>query len=163
MKCPMETGQNEILLAYSSGDANAGDVLFLDGHVPGCAACRAFVEAQRTVWDALDVWEAAPVASDFNRQVFQRIDGQVSWWQRMLRSFEPLGLRPGITLAASAGVILMAGLLIQRAPAPLPVPQRDTAQMETVQPEQLVLALDEMEALSQLSRPVHAEKANSEM
>ena len=163
MKCPMETGRREVLLAYSSGKADAGDVTFLDGHLEGCAACRAFVQAQRAVWDALDMWEAAPVASDFNRRVFSRIDQHVSWWDRIMRPFEPLALRRGVTIAASAGVILMAGLLVQRTPTPLPVPHSDTAQMETVQPEQLVLALDEMEALSQLSRPVRADSADSKM
>jgi hypothetical protein len=57
----------------------------------------------------------------------------------------------------------MAGLLIHRTPSPLPAPQRDTAQMETLQPEQVELALDEMEALSQLSSPVRADKADSKM
>jgi hypothetical protein len=35
--------------------------------------------------------------------------------------------------------------------------------MEALQPEQVVLALDEMEALSQLSRPVRADSADSKM
>jgi len=163
MKCPMESGRSEALLAYSSGRLDAGEVPSLDGHLENCPACREFVREQRALWDALDDWEAAPVAAGFNRQVFQRIDRHLSWWDRIVRPFGPFGLRRTVTLAASAGVILMAGLLIERTPSPLPAPQRDTAQVEAVQPDQLVLALDEMEALSQLSRPVHTDKADSQM
>jgi anti-sigma factor RsiW len=163
MKCPLEAKRNEVLLDYGSGKLDAGDVSLLEGHLESCHACRDFVQAQRAVWDALDVWEPAPVSADFNRRLYQRIDRQVSWFDRMMRPFQLFGLRRVVPIAASAAVILMAGLLIQRTPTPPPQPQHDTAQMEALQPEQVVLALDEMEALSQLSRPVRADSADSKM
>jgi anti-sigma factor RsiW len=159
----METRGNEVLVEYISRKLDAADVPVLEGHLESCPSCRDFVQAQRAVWDALDVWEPAPVPADFNRRVYQRIDRQVSWLYRCTRSFQSLGLRRIVPIAASAGVILMAGLLIQRTPAPPAAPQHDTAQMEALQPEQVERALDEMEALSQLSRPVHADNADSEM
>jgi anti-sigma factor RsiW len=163
MKCPLEAKRNEVLLAYGSRKLDAGDSQLLEGHLESCPACRDFVQAQRAVWDALDVWQPAPVSADFDRRLYQRIDGQESWFDRVMRPFQQFGLRHAVPIAASAAVVLVAGLLIQRTPAPLPTPQHDTAQMETLQPEQVVRALDEMEALSQLSRPVRADKADSKM
>jgi hypothetical protein len=163
MKCPLEARRNEVLLAYGSRKLDAADVPLLESHLEVCPACRDFVRAQRAVWDALDVWEPAPVPADFDRRVYQRIGRQVSWFDRMLRPFQPFGLGRAVPIAASAVVVLMAGLLIQRTPAARPEPQHDTAQMESLQPEQVVRALDEMEALSQLSRPVRADSADSKM
>jgi hypothetical protein len=159
----METRRKEVLLAYSSGKLDAVDVPPLEGHLESCPGCREFVQAQRAVWDALDVWEPAPVSPDFNRRLYQRLEPQASWRDRVARLFQPFGLGRMIPIAASAAVVLMAALLIQRAPAPLDTAQHETAQVETVQPEQLVMALDEMEALSQLSRPVHADNTDSKM
>jgi hypothetical protein len=54
-------------------------------------------------------------------------------------------------------------LLVERTSVTPQTSQSDTAQMESLQPEQLEHALDEMEALSQLSRPVHADSTDSKM
>jgi anti-sigma factor RsiW len=153
MKCPMETRESEILLAYSSGRLDAGTTSRLDGHLESCPACRDFVAAQRTVWDALSAWQAAPVSADFDRRLYQRVDRQVAWLDRLLLPWQGLGLRRVAPIAVSAGVVLMAGLLLVQ-PSATPPPKAGTVQMEAFQPEQLVRALDEMEALSQLSRPV---------
>jgi len=164
MICPLEAKRNEVLLEYSSRKLDAGELRLLEDHLETCPACRDFVQAQRAVWDALDVWEPAPVSADFDSRLYRRIERQpVSWFDRMMRPFQPFGLRHAIPIAVSAAVILTAGLLVQRAPAPRPQPQHDTAQMEVLQPEQVVLALDEMEALSQLSSPVRPNKADSKM
>jgi len=163
MKCPMETREYEVLLAYSSHKLDAAEQSLLDGHVESCPACREFVLAQRAVCDALDAWEAGPVTADFDRRLFRRIDERVSWFDRVVRPFQWFGFRHVVPIAASAGVVLMAGLLLQRTAVMPPGPERDTAQMEALQPEQLERALDEMDALSQLSRPVHADGADSAM
>jgi hypothetical protein len=157
MKCPLEAKRDEVLLAYSSRKLDAADVPTLEGHLENCPACRDFVQAQRAVWDLLEVWEPAPVSADFDRRLYQRVDRHVPWIERLLAPLQGLGLGRAVPIAASAGLVLMAGLMIQRTPAPKPQPQHDTAQMEALQPEQVVLALDEMEALSQLSRPVRAD------
>jgi anti-sigma factor RsiW len=164
MKCPLETRETEVLLAYSSCKLDAAAGSLVASHVESCPACREFVQAQQVVWDALDAWEAAPVSADFDRRLFERIDRQVSWFDRLVRPFQSFGLRRVIPIAASAGLVLMAGLLVQQTSVAPQAPRTDnTAQMEAPPPEQLVLALDEMDALSQLSRPLHADKADSEM
>lgn len=152
MKCPLEAKRNEVLLAYGSRKLDAAEVPLLEVHLESCPACRDFVQAQRTVWDALDVWEPAPVPADFNRRVYQRIDAQASWLERAMRQFRTLGLARAVPIAASAAVVLMAGLLLQRTP-----------QIDVPQPEQVVAALDEMDALSQLSLPVRADSTESKM
>jgi len=163
MKCPLETRDREILLAYSSHKLDAGEILSLDSHLENCAGCRDFVRAQRAICDALEAWEAPPVSADFDRRLSRRMDHQVSWLDRMMQPFQAFGFRQLVPIAASAGVVLMAGLLLERTAVTPQAPQHDTAQMETLQPEQLELALDEMEALSQLSRPVHTDNADSKM
>ena len=35
---------------------------------------RLFRSEQAAVWEALDVWEPAPVSVDFNRKLWRRID-----------------------------------------------------------------------------------------
>jgi hypothetical protein len=158
----MESRDQQVLLAFSSRKLDAASMSALDSHLEDCLACRQFVQAQGAVWDALDVWEAAPVSADFNRRLYQRLDRPVSWFDRVSGPLQWFGLRRLVPLAASAGVVFMAGLLFQHTAA-VPAAPHDTAQMEALQPEQLESALDEMEALSQLSRPVHAETIDSKM
>jgi anti-sigma factor RsiW len=155
MKCPIESREIEVLMDYSSGKLGAGEGPLLASHVESCPACHELVQAQGAVWDALDDWQAVPVSADFDRRLYQRIEQHVTWFDRMLRPFQFAGLRQAFPIAASAGVVLMAGLLLQHSNVPPVAPQQNTAQMEALQPEQLEQALDEMEALSQLSRPVH--------
>lgn len=163
MMCPIESRETEVLMAYSSGKLHAGLTPALAGHLENCPACREFVHAQRAVWDALDVWQAAPVSADFDRRLYQSIDQHVSWFDRVLRPFHWGGFRQAFPIAASAGLVLMAGLLLQHSSVTPAVQQQNTAQMDALQPEQLELALDEMEALSQLSRPVHTDSSDSKM
>jgi anti-sigma factor RsiW len=162
MKCPIDSRETEILVAYSSGLLESERTPALSAHLETCAACREFVHAQKAVWDVLDVWQAPPVSADFNRRLYQQIEQPSSWFDRVLRSLQWSGFRQAIPIAASAGLVLMAGLLLQHN-FTTPAEQRHEATMEAIQPEELENALSEMEALSQLSRPVHAESPDSKM
>src|SRR5579872_2636794 len=147
MKCPIDSRETEVLLAYSSGKLESEQTPILAAHVETCQACRDFVKAQEAVWDVLDVWQAAPVSADFNRRLYQRIDQPSSWFDKVMRSLQWHGLRPVVPIAASAGVVLMAGLLLQHNYTTPATQTRDTATMESIQPEELENALSEMEAL----------------
>lgn len=162
MKCPIDSRETEILVAYSSGELEPGRTLDLAAHVKTCGACRDFVQAQKAVWDVLDVWQAAPVSADFNRRLYQRIDEPATWFDKLVRAFQWHGFRQAVPIAASAGVVLMAGLLLQHN-FNAPQQSRDTATIEAMQPEEVENALSEMEALSQLSRPVHSDSTDSKM
>jgi len=152
MKCPLETREDaEILVAYSSRVLNGGDTELLEAHLQCCSACREFVSGQRAVWEALDGWEAPPVTADFDRRLFGRIEGEVSWWQRTLgRMGFPLVYRALLPVTAVA-CLVMVGVLLERPAPPRVPPQPVTAQVDGLQPDQVVHALDEMEVLDQFN------------
>jgi len=167
MNCPLGTrDQAELLVAYSSHKLDRGQAAVLEEHIAGCAPCREFVRAQQAVWDALDVWEAEPVSADFDRRLYRRIDAQVTWWDRLMRPLQPLMFHKNVSLAAAAGLVLALGLVLNQTAAP---PQRPAAKsgqvadMEGLQPDQVVKALDEMEALSRFNRLMKPETPESKM
>ena len=167
MNCPLGTRDHaELLVAYSSHKLDRAQAAVLEEHIAGCAACRELVRGQQAVWEALDVWEPEPVSADFNRRLYQRIDEQVAWWHRLMRPLRPLMFHKHVSLAAAAGLVLAIGLVLNQTAAP---PQRPAvksghvAEMEGLQPDQVVKALDEMEALSRFNRLMKPETPESKM
>jgi anti-sigma factor RsiW len=156
MNCPLESRENAgQLLDYCARKLDPDVAAVLERHIAICPACRQFADNQRAVWQALDAWEAEPVSADFNRRLYQRIDQQVSWWDRFVQPLRPLTVRWNVA-ASMAGVfvVLAAGLLLNRPPAPVMTPFTDTAQVESVQPEQVERALDAMDTLTEFSHHV---------
>ncbi|HEY1219325.1 MAG: hypothetical protein ABSE42_18870 [Bryobacteraceae bacterium] len=162
MRCPLETREDrEILVAYSSRALHAPDTELLEAHLQSCAACREFVRGQQVVWEALDGWQAPAVPADFDRSVYARIGEQVSWWQRMRGRMLVYRALPVTAVAA----LLLVGVLLER-PAPprvAPQPATTTAQVEGLQPDQVVRALDEMEVLDQFNRLIKPDSSESKM
>jgi hypothetical protein len=161
MNCPIENRESaEILLAYCARKLDAGSMAILEEHIRICPACREFAEGQQLVWHALDTWEAAPPSPDFDRRLYARIEKQVSWWDVILRPFRPLLVRQGLPIAAAAGVVIMAGVLLDRpaglSPGSLP---QTSANVEAVAPDQAEPTLQEMEMMRELNRLVHPENA----
>jgi anti-sigma factor RsiW len=154
MKCPRETGQGpEMLLAYSSGELDTETVAAFEEHIRTCAACSEDTAAQQAVWYALDAWEAPAVTADFDRRLYARIEGKVSWWDRFLR---PLLVRRGLPVAAALLVIVAAVLVEHPALRPAP-PVPESAAVETVAPDQAEHTLQDMETMRELSRLMHTE------
>ncbi|MGA2040713.1 MAG: zf-HC2 domain-containing protein [Bryobacteraceae bacterium] len=153
MKCPLEAREDrEILVAYGSRALGGSDAELLEAHVESCAACREFVREQRAVWEALDGWEAPAVTADFDRRLFARIEGEISWWQRL---WGRMGLRlvyGALPVTAVACLVLAGVLLDWPSPRRAPAPPVTTAHVESLQPDQVVHALDEMEVLDQFNR-----------
>jgi len=164
MKCPIGSQEHkELLLAYGSRSLDAGQTAKLEAHLRECPACRELAGAQKTVWEALDTWEAAPVSVDFDRRLYQRIEKEVSWWDLLMRPFRPLLIRQGLPIAAMACLVLVAGLLIQR---PSGSPQDvapESAKVEAMPPEQVQHALDEMETIREFNRLLRPEAADPKM
>jgi len=154
MKCPMEAQENAgLLLDYAAGKLKADVRTQMEQHVAVCTACREFAGGQQTVWQALEEWEPADVSMDFDRRLYGRIEQNVPWWTRLLQPLNPL-FRHSVPIAAAAGLVIMAGLLMNR-PAGLPVaPASQSAQVEALQPEQLQNALDDMEMLREFNHLV---------
>lgn len=164
MNCPIETQESaELLLAYCSRKLDPATAAILEDHIEICPACSEFAANQRAVWQALDAWEAAPVSADFDRRLYQRIEKEVSWWDMLIRPFRPVLLRQGLPITALAGVVLVAGVLLER-PAVMPAPPRpESAQVETVAPEQAETALQEMELMREFNTLVHADSSSPKL
>lgn len=164
MRCPIETQDNaELLLAYCSRSLDAERMARLEEHIRDCPSCREFAFGQRAVWEALDTWEAAPVSRDFDRRLYQRIQQEVSWWDLLVRPFRPLLVRQGLPIAATAGLVLMAGLLFQHPSNVPPSTAPESAQVEAMPPEQVEHALDEMETMREFNRLVRPDTAEPKM
>ena len=156
MKCPIETRESaELLLEYCARKLDPESTAILQRHIEICPACREFADGQRALWDALDAWESTPVSADFDRRMYSRIEKEVSWWDLLVRPFSPLLVRRGLPVAAAC-LVVMAGVLLER-PSAVPRQDAESAQVETVQPEQVEHALDAMEMLSEFSQHVRTD------
>ena len=153
MICPLEAGNEGLLLDYAAGKLKADVRAQVERHVETCAACNRYAGAQQTVWQAFDNWEPAEVSLDFDRRLYARIEQDGSWWARLMRPLSPL-LRHSVPIAATAGLIVVAGLLMNRPAGMPPAPAPQSAQVENLQPEQLQSALDDMEMLRQFNQLV---------
>ena len=161
MNCPMEARQgSELLLEYTGGRLEARAATALEAHLESCARCREFAQSQEKVWQALEAWEAPPVSTDFNRRLFARIEqAPASWWTRLTGQM----VHHAVPVAAAAGVMILAGLMLER-PAVTPVePPQESAQVETLGPEQVQSALDDMEMLRDFNHLVRADSAEPRM
>ena len=164
MKCPIETRENaEVLLAYCTRKLDARSTAILEQHMEICPACREFASGQRAVWEALDAWEAAPVTLDFDQRLYRRIDREVSWWQLLARPLRPALVRQGLPIAAAASLLVMAGVLLERPAATPPTAQPQSAQVETLQPDQVDHALDALHMLGEFTNRVPGDAADSKM
>jgi hypothetical protein len=168
MNCPMESREHaQWLLDYRTGKLEPELAARLKEHIASCGACEEFARGQRAVWEALDSWEAAPVSTDFDRRLYQRIEAQVSWWDLLIRPFRSpfRAVTPRRILAATAAacLLLAAGVLLEQpAVSPAPAPS-DMAQMDTVQPEQVERTLDAMEMLNEFSQHVSTLRPGSKL
>ena len=153
MMCPLESGESGgILLDYAAGKLNAGARAAIELHMETCPACREFAGGQAAVWQALEDWDPAEVSLDFDRRLYARIEQDVPWWKRWVSPLHPL-FRHAVPVAAAAGVIVMAGLMMIRPVGVAPQPAQKTAQVD-LQPDQVENALAEMEMLHQFNQLV---------
>jgi hypothetical protein len=151
MRCPIETQDNaELLLSYSARRLNPESTRILEAHMEVCPACQEFRDGQRALWEALDQWEARPVSADFDRRLYRKIEEheQMSWWARIFGPMRPALLRPALPLAAMAGLVLVAGFLIE--PGKLFTPAAETQQVVR-EVEEVERTLDDLDMLRQFN------------
>jgi anti-sigma factor RsiW len=157
----MEARQgSDLLLEYTAGRLEAQEAAALEAHIETCARCREFAHSQEMVWQALEAWEAEPVSLDFDRRLFARIEQTpASWWARLTRPV----MHHAMPIAAAAGVMILAGLMLER-PAATPVaPPPESAQVEAFAPEQVQTALDDMEMLRDFNHLVRPDNTEPRM
>ena len=163
MRCPVEQGEQELLFEFCSGTLDTDRAASLRDHIAGCPACRELEARQRTLWQALDNWEAPPVSAGFDHALYGRIRNEVTWWDLALRPFRPLFARQGLAVAVAACLTIIVGVLIER-PAAVPagaVPE--SAQVEIASPDQVERALDDMEMLREFNHLVPADAGGPKM
>jgi len=154
MRCPTQDGSDAGLwVEYCAGTLRREEAQRFEDHLVGCEQCRRIVEAQKAVWASLDTWEEEPVPADFNRKVYQRIDAldRQPWWKRWLDGEGRVIWKPiaGVTAAAA---VLAVVLLLRPAPVPVaPAAETKSAAAESVDPDKLEQALQDMDMLQHLS------------
>jgi hypothetical protein len=154
----------ELLVNYVSGALDTQAAAAFDQHMLTCAACRQFAHGQKAVWKALDLFEPAAISADFDRRLYQRIE-KVSWWDRIgaaLRS--PMLTHWGLPITAAAAALLVAGVVWERpsvAPAKPKAPL--SAEVQTLQADQVQHALDDVEMLREFNHLMRSEPAESKM
>jgi anti-sigma factor RsiW len=161
MNCPMEARQgSELLLEYTGGRLEARAATALEAHLESCARCREFAQNQKAVWQALEAWEAEPVSMDFDRRLFARIEqAPASWWARLTGQM----MHHAVPVAAAAGVMILAGLMLERTAVTPVAPPQESAQVDVLGPEQVQSALDDMEMLRDFNHLVRADSAEPRM
>jgi anti-sigma factor RsiW len=154
----------ELLLNYVSGALNGQEAASFDRHMLTCAACREFADGQKAVWNALDLFEPASISADFDRRLYQRIE-KVSWWDRIVDAMRsPMLAHRGLPIAAAAAVLVVAGVIWER-PSATPAKSQSplSAEMQTLQPDQVQHALDDMEMLREFNHLMRTEPSESKM
>jgi hypothetical protein len=147
MNCPSETGKMAgILLEYPTGRLDPVVRAALDRHLTECQVCRDAIEAQTAIWNALDVWEPAPLSMDFNRRLWQKVDQVAAepWYSRLA------GWKPMLPAAITALVLVAATLVFER---PHEYSRQSVATEESVsvtEVDQAVNTLDDLQLLQQL-------------
>jgi anti-sigma factor RsiW len=113
MTCPLQTQETDLLLDYSAGRLDAARAAILAQHIETCPDCASFRKEQKTVWDALDAWEPAPVSVDFNRRLWQHIEAAASapWYRNLVDSLRFTNWKPVIPLTAAI-LVIAAGFLL---------------------------------------------------
>jgi anti-sigma factor RsiW len=165
MNCPLGTRDHtEVLVGYSSGRLDAAMTAAVEQHLETCRACRDFVRQQKAVWQSLDIWDPEPISPEFNRRLYRRIETHAAWRDRMLAPLRPLFSHRGVPLAAAAGLLLFVGVMFDRTPLPpRPSPRVASAEVDGLQPDQVVKAFDEMDELSGLNRLLKPDTSNPRM
>jgi anti-sigma factor RsiW len=167
MKCPMENVEGEeLLLNYVSGALDTQEAASFDAHMLSCAACREFAHGQKAVWRALDLFEPASISADFDRRLYERIE-KIScwnrWWDTAVANFSsPMLTHRGLPIAAAAAVLAIAGFIWEHPSATPAKPQSPlSAEVQTLQPDQVQHALDDMEMLREFNHLMRSEPSDS--
>jgi hypothetical protein len=151
MRCPIETGEGQLLLDSARSAA-------LADHIRDCPACGAFHAARQSVDFTLDLWDPPPVSADFDRRLYSRIGQEVPWWEFLVHPFRPVFAARVVPVAAAAALLFAAGLWIERPGALPPPPAPRTAGVEALPPEQAEHALQDMEMMQEFSRLVRTDR-----
>ena len=121
---------------------------------------------RKAVDSALDLWEVPAVSPAFNRQLYQRIQQETNWRDRLWEPFRWLADWRGIP-AAAAGCLIVAALIVTPRFMPDRPPsfpeQPSVVRVDPQQPEQVVRDLDDMEMLHNFDRAVQSGRGSAQL
>ena len=147
MTCPLQQmEETDLLLDYSAGRLDARRAAMLAQHMETCPECATFRQEQKAVWDALDLWEPAPVSMDFNRRLWQRIGAaaEAPWYTVLAESLRFANWKPAIPLTAAV-LLIAAGFLLDH-----PGTRNSAAGISVTEADQVEQTLDDIQLLHQL-------------
>lgn len=150
----------EILTDYCASKLDPVRASELETHFKQCAECRELVEAQKTVWEMLEVWKPVEVSPDFDAKLYARISQEHTepvWKRWFLRIFQPA--EPGVfwkpvAAVAAMGAVLSLALVVHApfAAQHLAGDRTPQAQIQShsdkIDVEQVEQALDDMDMLT---------------
>ncbi len=110
----------ELLLELSAGRLDPARAQSLTAHAKNCPDCSAFLSAQSEVWDALDIWEPAPVSVDFNRELWRKIEAadRAPWYRKLMENLRYGAWRPAVPVAAALAFFAVGFVLDHGTRAP---------------------------------------------
>ena len=150
MNCPLHSEETAgILLDYTAGRLDEVSTATLERHMASCVDCAAFRDDQAMVWNALDAWEPTSVSTDFNRNLWARIDAAEAapWYVRLGHALR-LGSWKPVAPVALAGMLIAAGFLMDH-PANRAAVPGVTAKVSVSEADQVEATLDDIELLYQ--------------
>jgi hypothetical protein len=154
MQCPLKSSQDgDVLLDYCAHKLSAGAAAAFQRHIAICEECGRAAADQRRVWSALEMWDAAPVSTDFDRVLHARIEQheERKWWQHARdRLANGFGWKPAVSVAAAC-VTVIAAIVISVPDRRAELPVQERSRIETVEPEQVERTFEDLEMLKQLS------------
>lgn len=171
MKCPIQTtkdGGAELILDYCSDRLHREQpelAVEFERHLSqdGCEDCARVVEAQRSVWTALDGFEAPAVSADFDARLWQRIEESEArpWWRRMFDGpaagwSAMVSWKPAFVTASACAAVFAVMLMVrpdamrQSGGEDQPVVTKASVSATAVDFDQVEKALDDIDMLNQM-------------
>ncbi len=152
----------DLFASYAAGTLSAAEMAELESHMERCEVCGARAAAQKDVWAALDLWEPAAIADDFDRRLYGRIaaEGGRKWWHFLLRPEVSFSFRTAGPVAVACLALVAAFFYRSSGPgADAPRPPAISAP-RNVNADEVERTLDDLEMLKQMSLPAAGESGS---
>jgi len=161
MTCPSRRTDTTLLLDYAMGRLTPAQSALVAHHASECDDCATALVEYSSVSDALDLWKAPPVSTQFNRRLWERIESaaRAPWYAQVADWFRSRSLKPGIPVAATALLIAAGFLLDHHSGAVIPA----TSRVSAAEADQAERTLDDLQLLRQFDAAVAAPRAARSM
>ena len=165
MNCPLQRNEGaELILDYCSQKLDPDSVIAFERHYANCADCARVVDAQKSLWDALDSYDSLPaISDDFDEKLWARIERAEArdWWRKLVDGpalgWNALFAWKPAMVTASACMALLAVMVVVRPDAgPVDVrgggdrPAIVEKAMFTVDIDQVEGGIEDLDMLKQL-------------